>query len=30
LGIHVDMRPKNRLQRWVCRKKGDYLYLLGR
>ena len=30
IGFHVDVRPLERYQRWVCRKKGEYLYLLGR
>lgn len=30
VGFHVDMRPLNRLQRWVSRKQGEYMYLLGR
>jgi len=28
IAFHVDDRP--RIQRWVCRNKGEYLYLLGR
>ncbi len=29
IGFHVDRRPKERIQRWT-RRKGEYLYLLGR
>ena len=29
IGFHVDLRPRNRTQRWV-RRGGEYLYLLGR
>jgi hypothetical protein len=28
IGFHVDRRPINRIQRWSCRKKGVYKYLL--
>jgi len=28
IGFHVDTRPLDRLQRWSCRKKGEYQYLL--
>ena len=30
IGFHVDLRPIDRLQRWVCREKGKYEFLLGR
>lgn len=30
VAFHIDMRPMERLQRWVSRKKGEYLFLLGR
>ena len=29
IGFHTDSRPINRLQRWSCRMKGRYNYLLG-
>jgi len=29
IAFHVDSRPISRLQRWSCRMKGDYQYLLG-
>ena len=28
--FHIDLRPADRLQRWVCRTEKDYIYLLGR
>ena len=30
IAFHVDLRDVNRLQRWVCREKGKYEFLLGR
>ena len=27
-GFHTDLRPKGRIQRWSCRKRGEYIYLL--
>ena len=28
IGFHTDRRPKELIQRWLCRKKGKYFYLL--
>ena len=28
VGFHTDRRPKGRIQRWSCREKGKYTYLL--
>ena len=28
IGFHTDLRPKGLIQRWSCRKKGEYFYLL--
>jgi hypothetical protein len=30
VGFHIDLRPTHRVQRWTCREKGKYEYLLGR
>jgi len=30
VGFHVDLRLRELTQRWVCRAKDDYQYLLGR
>jgi hypothetical protein len=30
VGFHVDLRASHRVQRWVCREKGKYEFLLGR
>ncbi|MCK4240834.1 MAG: hypothetical protein KAX30_04365 [Candidatus Atribacteria bacterium] len=29
IAFHIDSRPISRLQRWSCRMKGQYEYLLG-
>lgn len=30
IGFHIDLRPLDRIQRWVCRERGEYNFLLGR
>ena len=30
IAFHVDLRPVDRIQRWVCRERGEYNFLLGR
>ena len=30
IAFHVDKRPVDRIQRWVCRERGEYNFLLGR
>lgn len=30
IGFHTDLRPASRLQRWVSKKQGEYMYFLGR
>jgi hypothetical protein len=28
IGFHTDVRPAEKIQRWSCKKKGEYFYLL--